>query len=187
MYTTTLEDEQRSAGSIRRRWMSSDAQAMYMTMFGEQHSAGYLYDDACRWAAKRRLFIRRRSVNSEVQAIYMTTLGEQSSDDARWASHRRTSSTSSTNCTGSTDYSSSHRRFRRQLMSTVQAVTWLPRPTCSRRASPSLVESRGVAGAERTFPPFCTNSCIALIDLIFCFFYIYFIFSYINSSLRKRL
>jgi hypothetical protein len=53
----------------------------------------------------------------------------------RIASHRRTSHTKNT------DYSSSHRRFRRQLMSTVLAVTWFPRPTCSRRASLfSLVE-----------------------------------------------
>jgi hypothetical protein len=74
------------------------------------------------------------------------------------------------------------------LMSTVLAVTWFPRPTCSRRASLfSLVEWRRVVGAERTFPPFRTNTCIALIDLIFCFYHIYFIFLYINSSLRKRL
>ena len=77
IYTTTL-DEQRSAGSIRRRWMSSTAQAIYTTtLVGEQRSAGSLrrhwvsseaqevYDDA-EWAAKRRKY-----------------------DDARWAAKRR--------------------------------------------------------------------------------------------------
>jgi hypothetical protein len=59
----------------------------------------------------------------------------RNSSNDRIASHRRTSHTKNT------DYSSSHRRFRRQLMSTVLALTWFPRPTCSRRASLfSLVE-----------------------------------------------
>ena len=64
IYTTTL-DEQRSAGSIRRRWMSSTAQAIYTTtLVGEQRSAGSL---------------RRHWVSSEAQDVY---------DDAGWAAKK---------------------------------------------------------------------------------------------------
>jgi len=46
IYATTLLGEQRSAGSIRRRWwMSSEVQEIRRRL-GEQRSAGCLYDHA---------------------------------------------------------------------------------------------------------------------------------------------